>query len=505
MKLLENISRHAITKPEQIAFRTEDQELNYQLLWEKSSKLASFILKMGLERQTPVVVYGHMGIDMPVSFLACAKAGYPYVPIDTSIPMERMRLIVEKSGAKLVLNTTDSMLDFGNITILNMQEIEFEQEDLIQDEFWVKPNEIFYIIYTSGSTGNPKGVQISARNLQSFIDWMINDFPLGEGKMFLNQAPFSFDLSVMSFYPALESGGTIHALEKDVVNKPKLMYENLSRSAVQIWTSTPSFVQLCFSNPDFHQEMLPELEVFLFCGEVLPLAMAKELKQRFPKATIFNTYGPTEATVAVTSIEITEQWLAQDKALPVGYPKSDMRILVMDESGNPLSDGEKGELVLVGPSVSERGYLGESELTKKSFGTMNGMSSYRTGDVGFIQQGLVYCQGRIDHQIKLHGYRMELEEIEFHLNQCSYIQSAIVIPYAPNNEIEYLIAAVVPTDHDFDREYKLTAAIRKELALHLPAYMIPRKFTYHSALPMTNNGKVDRKKVKEEVYSYDSV
>ncbi|MFS0878722.1 D-alanine--poly(phosphoribitol) ligase subunit 1 [Bacillus sp. 7586-K] len=500
MKLLTRIAQHVARNPEQTAFRTEDQVLNYRLLWDRSSRLASLIHATQLERQTPIVVYGHMGTDMPVSFLACVKAGHPYIPVDTSIPMERVRLIVEKSGARLVINTTDSMLDFNNVTVLHVPTLQLEQEELIGNEYWVKPDEVFYIIYTSGSTGNPKGVQITAANLQSFTDWMTGDFPLDQGKVFLNQAPFSFDLSVMDFYPALQSGGTIHTLEREVINKPKLLFENLSRSALQIWTSTPSFVQMCFPNPDFNQKMLPELEVFLFCGEVLPLAVAKELKERFPRARIFNTYGPTEATVAVTSIEITEELLAKEKALPVGYPKSDMRIFVMDELGNPLPEGEKGELILAGPSVS-KGYLGEPLLTENAFGIINGMNAYRTGDAGFIQDGLVYCQGRLDYQIKLHGYRMELEEIEFHLNQSDYIKSAIVIPYAPNEEIEYLIAAVVPAEHSFDKEYKLTAAIRKDLALRLPAYMIPRKFTYYTAIPMTMNGKADRKKMKEEVFA----
>ncbi|MGI8353051.1 D-alanine--poly(phosphoribitol) ligase subunit 1 [Niallia circulans] len=498
MKLLTRIAQHAVKKSEQIAYRTEDQMLTYGLLWDKSRRLASLLHAIKLKRQTPIVVYGHMGIDMPVSFLACVQAGHPYIPVDTSIPIERVRLIVEKSGAGVVINTTTSKLDFEGVIVLQMLEMNLEQVEHIGEEYWVQSDEVFYIIYTSGSTGNPKGVQITAANLQSFTDWMTGDFPLGEGKVFLNQAPFSFDLSVMDFYPALQSGGTIHTLEKEVSNKPKLLFENLSHSSIQIWTSTPSFVQMCFPNPDFNQKMLPELELFLFCGEVLPLAVATELKERFPKARIFNTYGPTEATVAVTSIEITEELLAEEKALPVGYPKSDMRVFVLDELDNPLLEGEKGELILAGPSVS-KGYLGEPQLTEKAFGMINGMNAYRTGDAGFIQDGVVYCQGRMDYQIKLHGYRMELEEIEFHLNQSEYIKTAIIIPYAPNEEIEYLIAAVVPENHDFDKEFKLTAAIRKDLALRLPAYMIPRKFTYHSSIPMTINGKVDRKKMKEEV------
>lgn len=500
MKLLNQILQYSKNTPEKIAFKTRDEQITYQSLWNQSSQLASFIQKMNLKRQTPIVVYGHFGIFMPVSFLACVKAGHPYIPVDISMPIERIRLIIEKSGAALVLNTTETLMDFGKVPTYQVTKLDLTQENLIGNEHQVKPDEVFYIIYTSGSTGNPKGVQITSNNLQSFIDWMLHDFPLDKEKVYLNQAPFSFDLSVMSFYPALESGGTIEALEKDVINKPKIMFEHLSQTSLQVWTSTPSFVQFCLANDEFNQQLLPNLEVFLFCGEVLPLVVARELKQRFPKARIFNTYGPTEATVAVTSIEITDHLLQQDKALPVGYPKSDMMVIVIDESGNALPNGEKGELILVGPSVSEKGYLGEEELTKKAFGQVDGLNAYRTGDVGFIQDGIVYCQGRIDYQIKLHGYRIELEEIEFHLNQCNYINASVVIPYAPNGEIEYLIASVVPASHNFEKEYQLTAAIRKELSQNLPSYMIPRKFAYYTTLPMTINGKVDRKRMMEEVY-----
>ena len=178
MKLLTHIAQYAVTTPDQIAFRNENQELTYNLLWEKSNSLANLIHAMDFKRQTPVVVYGHMGIDMPISFLGCVKAGHPYIPVDISIPMERVRLIVEKSGAGLVINTTDSVLDFDNVKVIQTNELELKQEEHISVEHWVKCDDIFYIIYTSGSTGNPKGVQISAANLESFTDWMTTDFPL---------------------------------------------------------------------------------------------------------------------------------------------------------------------------------------------------------------------------------------------------------------------------------------------------------------------------------------
>lgn len=170
----------------------------------------------------------------------------------------------------------------------------------------------------------------------------------------------------------------------------------------------------------------------------------------------------------------------------------------MDEEGQPLPEGEKGEIVIAGPSVS-RGYLGEPELTEKAFFSHEGQWAYRTGDAGFIQDGQIFCQGRLDFQIKLHGYRMELEEIEFHVRQSQYVRSAVVIPYQPNGTVEYLIAAIVPEEHEFEKEFQLTSAIKKELAASLPAYMIPRKFIYQDHIQMTANGKIDRKRIGEEV------
>ncbi|HJV16022.1 MAG TPA: D-alanine--poly(phosphoribitol) ligase subunit DltA, partial [Bacillales bacterium] len=316
---------------------------------------------------------------------------------------------------------------------------------------------------------------------------------------FLNQAPFSFDLSVMDLYPALASGGSIFAITKEMIAKPKMLFEALKKSTIQVWASTPSFVQMCLMDPSFNQELLPDLRVFLFCGEILPVAIAQTLINRFPKAKIFNTYGPTEATVAVTSVEITPELVNEYPSLPVGSPKSDTEILLVGEDGNEVPDGEKGEIIIVGPSVS-KGYLGEIELSKKAFIPMNGQMAYKTGDAGYRENRQLFYKGRIDFQIKLHGYRMELEEIEYHISQSSYVKMAVVLPVIQNGKIEYLTAAVVPLEHRYEKEYQLTSAIKKELGDVLPAYMIPRKFSYYEDLPITANGKIDRKRIREKVY-----
>lgn len=501
MKLLHAIQTHAETYPQTDAFRSQGQSLTYQELWEQSDRAAAAIQKrISGEKKSPILVYGHMEPHMIVSFLGSVKAGHPYIPVDLSIPSERIAKIIESSGAELLIHAAGLSIDAVSqqIQTVSAEELLENEGCSVSQDQWVKEHETFYIIYTSGSTGNPKGVQISAANLQSFTDWICADFPVSGGKIFLNQAPFSFDLSVMDLYPCLQSGGTLHCVTKDAVNKPKVLFEELKKSGLNVWTSTPSFVQMCLMDPGFSQDLLPHADTFMFCGEVLPVSVAKALLERFPKAKIFNTYGPTEATVAVTSVEITDDVISRSESLPVGFAKPDMNIFIMDEQGQPLPDGEKGEIVIAGPSVS-RGYLGEPELTEKAFFSHEGQWAYRTGDAGFIQDGQIFCQGRLDFQIKLHGYRMELEEIEFHVRQSQYVRSAVVIPYQPNGTVEYLIAAIVPEEHEFEKEFQLTSAIKKELAASLPAYMIPRKFIYQDHIQMTANGKIDRKRIGEEV------
>jgi D-alanine--poly(phosphoribitol) ligase subunit 1 len=503
MKMLNKIRDFAHKQPETLAFKSPNKEISYQDLWVKSDQTASFLINLNLTAGSPVVVYGHMEPEMLVSFLGSVKAGHPYIPVDTSIPMERVVKIVESSGTELVINVSNQPLSLSDVSvrIVNHDEIMLlpQLHDEISSDRWVKDDENFYIIYTSGSTGNPKGVQISANNLQSFVNWMLTDFPINGNLCFLNQAPFSFDLSVMDLYPALASGGTLFAITKEMIAKPKILFEALANSNTEVWTSTPSFVQMCLMDPSFNEKLLPHLAVFLFCGEILPVAICQQLKERFPKAKIFNTYGPTEATVAITSIEVTSAVLDEFTSLPVGKIKADSRILLVDENGNEVPNGEKGEIILVGPGVS-KGYLGQPELTNKAFIQYEGEQAYKTGDAGFLNdEGLLFYKGRIDFQIKLHGYRMELEEIEYHIAKSKYVKTVVVIPIYQDEKIEYLSASIVPEQHEFEKEYQLTSAIKKELGEVLPAYMIPRKFTYHEDLPMTSNGKVDRKKIKEMI------
>lgn len=506
--ILEHITQWALKDPNRSAYILDNKLLTYGELEEQSNRLAAWITKTFLETTAPIMVYGHMEPEMIVAFLACVKSGHAYIPVDFSIPVSRVQTIIEDSKATLILSpqVLPPSLNETGVGIKHLDGEGFQSviktgPETPQIDRSVKGDENFYIIYTSGSTGRPKGVQITNNCLESFVFWAIKDFKLeNEQGVYLNQAPYSFDLSVMDLYPCLVLGGTIWAAHNELIKSPRKLFEGLKNSEIAVWTSTPSFVEICLADPEFNASLLPNLRRFLFCGEVLPKQTVKQLFERFPGALVFNSYGPTEATVAVTSLEVSQKHLDEYDALPVGYCKSDSEIKILNEDGQILPDGEKGEIIIVGPSVS-KGYLGNPTLTQRSFFTESGIRGYRTNDAGYLKNGLLFYKGRLDFQIKVNGYRMEIEEIEHHLREVSYVQNAVVIPVMNDGKYQSLMAYVVPGEHAFEKEYQLSSAIKKELSQALPAYMVPRKMLFVSTIPMTQNGKVDRKALMEGVTS----
>ncbi|CDR28616.1 D-alanine--poly(phosphoribitol) ligase subunit DltA [Staphylococcus schweitzeri] len=468
--------------PESIAVRHTTDELTYKQLMDESSKLAHRL--QGSKK--PMILFGHMSPYMIVGMIGAIKAGCGYVPVDTSIPEDRIKMIIEKVQPEFIFNTTDESFNSIVGELFTIEDIKTSQDPVIFDS-QIKDNDTVYTIFTSGSTGEPKGVQIEYASLVQFTDWMLELNKSGNEQQWLNQAPFSFDLSVMAIYPCLASGGTLNLVDKNMINKPKLLNEMLAATPINIWVSTPSFMEMCLLLPTLNEEQYGSLNEFFFCGEILPHRAAKALVSRFPSATIYNTYGPTEATVAVTSIQITQEVLDQYPTLPVGVERPGARLFTTDE----------GELVIEGQSVS-LGYLKNDQKTAEVFNFDNGIRTYHTGDKAKFENGQWFIQGRIDFQIKLNGYRMELEEIETQLRQSEFVKEAIVVPVYKNDKVIHLIGAIVPTTEVTDN-LEMTKNIKHDLKSRLPEYMIPRKFEWMEQLPLTSNGKIDRKKIAEVI------
>ena len=479
MDIIEVIDRAARDFPDKIAHRSGFGVLTYGDLGKKSDALAAHLADRSPADKSPVVLIGHKEPEMLIGFLGAVKSGRPYIPIDISIPTRRANRIVETSGAGVTLTPPQ-------ISALCNQHSTTKPARL-------ESNDPFYIIYTSGSTGEPKGVVITLQCLTTFLDWMLEEQELvAGGETFLNQAPFSFDLSVMDLYLSLSTTGTLFSIGKEEISNLKKLYAAFGRSSVTSWVSTPSFAQMCLVERGFAQTMLPDVRRFLFCGETLPPEVASQLLERFPNAEVWNTYGPTETTVACASVRVTRDLLGRYAQLPVGKPMPGAKIFVADGNSDPVTAGQRGEIIIAGNNVSP-GYLGRPDLTGASFFRLDNLRAYRTGDWGRIQDELLFFEGRIDGQVKVNGYRIELGDLEENLRALPGVADAVVLPVIRRGVTESLAAFVVLRERSPESDFQLAIRLKGELAERVPTYMVPRKILFHDTFPITANGKIDRR------------
>ncbi len=502
MLIIEKIKSNVEKYPLQKVMISNEKSLTYKEFWEKSEKVALYLEKILGNNRNPIVVYGHKDPMMLVLFIACARTNRAYCPVDISMPKERVMDIVNMVGNKVVLSTLveNNSID-DDYKVVSLKDIELicndDLNNSLDSNLAGKDDDIFYIIFTSGSTGKPKGVEISHRALSNFTNWSTTlgeeNFDLTKEmkakKVFLNQAPFSFDLSVMDVYTSLASGSTIYSLTKEAQQDASKMIETIKQGNINYWVSTPSFADMCLANREFNQDLMPNITAFLFCGEKLTKSTAKKLLERFPKAKVINTYGPTESTVAVTDIEITKEMLEDEKELPIGRTKKGTEIKI---------DSENEELLIYGDTLS-KGYYQDEERTDKAFQIdENGNRFYRTGDSGYYIDDVLYYKGRIDFQIKLHGYRIELGDIESNLMMLDGVSLAAVLPKMnKEGKIRHLVAFIVKenTEGSFEDGKEIKALLKKKL----PDYMVPKKIVFLDNFPMTTNGKTDRKKLEEKL------
>jgi D-alanine--poly(phosphoribitol) ligase subunit 1 len=485
VNLIEQIDHWALAAPNAIAHISGDRRLTYGELRRRSDALAAHLAKRFGEDRSPIAVLGHREPEMLIAFLGAVKSRRPYVPLDTVLPQQRIDKILAISQPALLLTPEE------------VTEISSPAE--AAPSFRVQRDDPFYILFTSGSTGEPKGVIITLGCLEHFVAWMFAEqkfVPLGE--TFVNTAPFSFDLSVMDLYCSLATGGTLFSIGRDLVANPKMLYRALGNSGATTWVSTPSFAQVCLVEEKFAEGMLPSIRRFLFCGETLATQTAARLLERFPRAQVWNMYGPTEATVASTSVRIDHSVLTTYPALPVGRAMPGTSVFVVNDAGITLPANEQGEIVIAGPNVSP-GYLGRPDLTAAAFFEYCGRRAYRTGDQGRFRDGLLFFDGRTDSQLKLSGYRIELGDVEANLLALPVVRDAVVTPMIKNGAAQSLAAFVVLSSKMEESDFELTQSLRRQLAERLPVYMLPRKFVFRDALPLTANGKVDRARLAQSL------
>lgn len=507
-RFLERLREVSAEYPEKEAFFNsrikEDsrQRMTYAELDAWSDSLAVSFAEWS-PKGKPVVVYGHKSPLMLVCFIAAAKAGLTYAPVDIAYPSDRVNDILDQIGHPLVVTLADDEFP-GDVTLADsvVGDAAVREAALAgrswDSSHWIVDETPFYLLFTSGSTGRPKGVQMPSRCVDAFMDYFRTLFPERPDGVSFNRVPYTFDVSLFDIIAGLSSGYTLFSLESEDEQSMRATFDALAASGLTTWISTPSFIEMCLVDPSFDQDLLPRLDNVILCGEVFRNATALKIIERFPEARVLNTYGPTE-TQAVTDIVVDENLAREVNPLPVGYLSDGVRALIRDpETGEELPCGEVGEIYLAGNTVSA-GYYGRPDLTEAVFSEREGSDGtvtrcYKTGDKGYLDaDGRLFCLGRLDFQVKLNGFRVELADVEQALVRIPEVAEAVVLPADRDGKVTHLVAHVRLAEPGMTADFARARAIKAALKELVPDYMVPKKIVFHEEFALNVNGKIDRK------------
>lgn len=503
MKILHNIRKYA--REGRLAVICDGEKLTYDDLDKMSDAIATYFIKEYKDDKSPIVIHGNKENLIVVLMLGALKSGRAYIPLDVTFPIERVKQVIKEVDAKIVINFTEDNLELNGV--YNKDSLESIIRNLmgqvVSEDNWIKEDENAYILFTSGSTGKPKGVQISKNNLDSFNNWFGKYMNLDDNEdVMMNQVSYSFDVSVIPIYLGLIHGKTLNSLSKNTLEDFRLLFNNLKESNIKDWVSTPALAEMCVRDTNFNSDLMPNLRTFFFAGEVLSKKLVKELMERFKGVRIINGYGPTEGTVLLSAIDVTEEMLEDERSIPIGCPLEDGILKVVDDKNKEVKDGDKGELLALSKSIS-KGYFNNEEMTNKVFFTevVNGQvyRGYRTGDIAYYDNGVLYYCGRKDFQIKLNGFRIELEDIENNLRKVSSVNNCVVLPVYRDEKISHIVSFVTLKEDNGLTSLKNSILIKDELKKYIPSYMIPRNIKVIKEFPINTNGKIDRKKLMEEI------
>jgi amino acid adenylation domain-containing protein/non-ribosomal peptide synthase protein (TIGR01720 family) len=461
----------------------ENTVLTYRELNEQANQLAHYLKeRYDIKADDLIGILLERSEWVLVTVLGILKAGGAYVPVDVSYPAERISYIITNSACKL-------LIDEGVLQAFRNSTEVYSTEDL---QLRPAPEDLAYVIYTSGSTGQPKGVMIAHDGMLNHILAMIEQLEIDQDSRIVQNASFTFDISVWQLLTALLTGGATVIYSNAVILNPPLFINYLAKHHVTVLQVVPSYlIALLQDTGNANHHEWDTLKYLLVTGETAAKPLLKKWFDTFPGKKVVNAYGPAEAADDV-SLHIMDQ-LPEEQTIPVGKPIRNMRIYILDRSGNLCGTGMKGEICVAGIGVG-RGYIGNKKLTEKSFTTdpfRPGEKMYRTGDLGrWLADGSIEFLGRMDNQVKVRGYRIELGEIESVLQDYPGIEAvvAVVREHAGNASlIAYMTGKQQPDMAD----------IKAFLSGRVPPYMLPQYYVFLDHLPLTPNGKIDRKQLPD--------
>jgi amino acid adenylation domain-containing protein len=471
--------------PDAVAVTFETQQLTYKELDAQTNKLAHYLIDRGVETETLVPICLERSIDMIIAIIGIMKAGGAYVPIDPEYPAERIDYMLSDTGASFAISNP-SYAGKLNVSIIDIKDAK-EQPDA-KPQVVIAPGNLAYVIYTSGSTGKPKGAMNEHSGLVNRLWWAQHYFKLTAADAVLQKTTYCFDVSVWELLWPLIAGAKLVFAKPGGHKDSEYLRRTIEHEQITMLHFVPSMLSV-FLN-ELEPDACATLKKVLCSGEALTASQVELFKQKLPAAELHNLYGPTEAAIDVTYYSIVAG--AQNiKTVPIGKPVANTSIYILDASCNLVPVGIAGELYIGGVQVA-RGYLNRPDMTNERFISdpfVKGARMYRTGDrARWLADGNIEYLGRIDFQVKVRGYRIEPGEIETALERHDKVSNAVVLAKEAQTGKE-LTAYVV-----CDESVKL-ADLRLWLSELLPDYMIPAYFVRLHELPLTDNGKIDRKKL----------
>ena len=478
--------------PDKCAVVSGKESFTYAQLNERANKIANSLVEKGVGREIIVGVVLERCCDFYAVRQGILKAGGAFAVAAPDYPDDRIQFIFEDAGVPFIITTKElagerkEMFSKLSGTILLLEDL-LENKNTQNPDIKIEEHDLCYCIYTSGSTGKPKGVMIEHINLANFV----NPDPrnsetygyVSRGSVSLSMAAMTFDVSVLEEFIPLTNGLTaVIASDEEILN-PVILGDLILKNGVDIMTTTPTYLSNMIDLPQL-REAASRIKVFDVGAEAFPPALYDKIRTVNPDAYIMNGYGPTETTISCTMKVITDS-----KNITIGAPNGNVQVYVVDKENKILPDGETGELVVAGLGVG-RGYINLPEKTAEVFISLNGEKAYKTGDLAKITpEGEIEFFGRIDNQIKLRGLRIELGEIEEVINSYEGIITSITVPVDNQYLCCYFMA---------DREIS-SEALSDYASESLAHYMVPDVFIQLEKMPLTQNGKIDKKALPKPV------
>nr|WP_232911560.1 syringopeptin non-ribosomal peptide synthetase SypB [Pseudomonas syringae] len=488
----------AAERPDAVALMFEAQTLSYGELNARANQVAHRLLALGVRPDDRVAICVERGPAMIIGVLGILKSGAGYVPLDPAYPLERLAYVLGDSTPVALLSqrSVQQALPVCEVPLIYLDDVDLQDESVCNLQVPVKPADLAYVIYTSGSTGLPKGVMVEHRNVARLFSATQDWFVFNEQDVGALFHSFAFDFSVWEIWGALLHGGCLLIVPQLISRSPEDCYDLLCSAGVTVLNQTPSaFRQLIAAQGK--SERAHSLRQVIFGGEALETAMLKPWYARKVNAgtQLVNMYGITETTVHVTYYPLQAEDAQRMGASPIGEHIPDLQLYVLDAHREPVPVGVIGELYVGGAGVA-RGYLNREALTAERFlddpfNTAPGARLYRTGDLGrWLADGSLEYLGRNDEQVKIRGFRIELGEIEARLSACQGVRDAVVVVREDEPGDKRLVAYLTTQQSGDLLDIE---SLREHLQGTLPQYMVPAAYVQLDTLPLTANGKLDRK------------